>query len=48
MGWKFKVGKRYQITIRALKPVLDIEVGDTVVFDLKNGDLVVRKHGRKM
>ena len=43
MGWEFKVGKRYQITIRKLKPVLNIEPGDTVVFELNNGKVIVVK-----
>ena len=43
MGWVFRVGKRYQITIRALAPILNIKTGDEVEAILKNGDLVLRK-----
>ena len=43
MGWDFKVGKRYQITIRALAPVLEIMPGDYVTVQLENGKLIVKK-----
>jgi len=43
MGWEFKVGKRYQITIRPLAPVLNIEPGDTIIFELNNGKIEVKR-----
>jgi len=43
LGWSFKVGKRYQITIRQLAPLLKIEPGDWVEFELEDGDVKVRK-----
>jgi len=42
-GWKFKVGPRYQITIRKLAPVLNFKPGDYITFEMKNGEVVVRK-----
>lgn len=43
MGWVFKVGKKWQITIHKLGPVLDIKPGDYVEFSLQNGEVIVRK-----
>lgn len=43
MGWVFKVGKKWQITIHKLGPVLDIKPGDWVEFVLNDGRVEVRK-----
>ena len=43
LGWIFKVGKKWQITISKLGPVLDIKPGDSVEFELNNGTVTVKK-----
>jgi len=45
MGWTLKVGPRYQITIRKLAPILNIEPGDFVQVDesVWKGKLVISK-----
>ena len=45
MGWEFKVGKKWQITIQKLAPILDIKPGDYVVFEWEDGKVVVKKKG---
>ena len=47
MGWVFKVGKKWQITISKLGPVLDIKPGDYVEFELNNGTVAVKKKASK-
>jgi hypothetical protein len=42
-GWRFKVGKRFQITIRDLAPVLDIASGDWVNARLVDGKIILEK-----
>jgi len=54
MGWEFKVGKKWQITIQKLAPILGIKPGDYVVIEesvwkgklvisKRDGEVVVRK-----
>ena len=43
LGWVFKVGKKWQITISKLGPVLDIKPGDYVEFELKDQTVTVKK-----
>jgi len=45
MGWEFKVGKKWQITIQKLAPVLGIKPGDYVVVEesVWKGKLVISK-----